>query len=171
MAKKEHVDLLKQGISAWNEWREKNPDIQPDLSWGTLSGLDMRGANLEGANLKLAFCRKANLEGANLKGANLYGTNLEDAILKGANLEGANLEGAHLMRSDLSKTSLEGASLKMANLDGACLSEANLKGIKKLTLEQLLKVKTLRVAELDPALMAQVREKSPFLLEEPESDE
>jgi hypothetical protein len=32
MARDEHVDLLKQGVAAWNEWRLKNPDTRPDLS-------------------------------------------------------------------------------------------------------------------------------------------
>lgn len=32
MANKEYVEILKSGISNWNEWRIKNPDIRPDLS-------------------------------------------------------------------------------------------------------------------------------------------
>jgi hypothetical protein len=31
MANDEHVALLKQGVDAWNVWREENPDIRPDL--------------------------------------------------------------------------------------------------------------------------------------------
>ena len=27
----EHVALLKQGMTVWNEWRRENPDINPDL--------------------------------------------------------------------------------------------------------------------------------------------
>ena len=45
------------------------------------AGMDLRHANLEGANL----------EGANLRHANLEGANLRHANLEGANLEGANL--------------------------------------------------------------------------------
>ena len=30
-ANDEHVALLKQGADAWNAWREKSPDIEPDL--------------------------------------------------------------------------------------------------------------------------------------------
>ena len=33
--------MLKKGVKAWNEWRDKNPDIRPDL----------RGASLAGVNL------------------------------------------------------------------------------------------------------------------------
>jgi hypothetical protein len=86
MANDEHVALLKKGVDAWNEWREKNPDIHPDLS----------GANLRKANL-----RKANLSEADLGGANLSGANLWRADLTMANLSGANLMFATLVRMDL----------------------------------------------------------------------
>ena len=32
MANQEHLDFLKQGVEVWNQWREENPDIHPDLS-------------------------------------------------------------------------------------------------------------------------------------------
>ena len=52
-------------------------------------GADLRGANLDGANL-----HGADLDGANLRGANLHGAYLDGADLRGANLDGANLYGA-----------------------------------------------------------------------------
>ena len=36
MANEEHVALLKQGMDAWNAWRDKNPDILLDLSHADL---------------------------------------------------------------------------------------------------------------------------------------
>ena len=39
MANKEHLDILKQGVGAWNQWRKEHPDIQPDLK-----GVNLRGA-------------------------------------------------------------------------------------------------------------------------------
>ena len=32
MAEKEHLARLKQGVEAWDRWREENPDLKPDLS-------------------------------------------------------------------------------------------------------------------------------------------
>jgi hypothetical protein len=32
MANDEHLAILKQGVEVWNEWRQKNPDVRPDLS-------------------------------------------------------------------------------------------------------------------------------------------
>ncbi len=44
MANEEHLKILKQGVEAWNEWREKNPQIIPDLSKANLSKADLPGA-------------------------------------------------------------------------------------------------------------------------------
>ena len=63
MANPEHLKILKQGVEAWNKWREKNPDITPDLRGAdlyeaNLSGANLRGANLRGASLERAFLSK-----------------------------------------------------------------------------------------------------------------
>lgn len=31
MANPEHLEILKQGMKVWNEWRELNPEVRPDL--------------------------------------------------------------------------------------------------------------------------------------------
>jgi len=38
MANREHLEILKRGVKAWNEWREKNPDVKPDLRGADLKG-------------------------------------------------------------------------------------------------------------------------------------
>jgi hypothetical protein len=43
MANDEHVALLKQGVDAWNKWRDENPDAYPDLRGANLSGAQLRG--------------------------------------------------------------------------------------------------------------------------------
>jgi hypothetical protein len=50
MAKKKYLDILKQGVERWNQWREEHPVIEPDLS-----GADLRGSNLNHANLNRAL--------------------------------------------------------------------------------------------------------------------
>jgi len=32
MANEAHLTVLKGGVAAWNEWREKHPEIRPDLA-------------------------------------------------------------------------------------------------------------------------------------------
>src|SRR2546425_5759461 len=35
-----HLNMLKQGVKAWNQWRKEHVDIKPDLSGEDLYGLD-----------------------------------------------------------------------------------------------------------------------------------
>ena len=40
MPYRKHLDILKQGMKNWNQWREKDADSKPDLR-----GADLRGAD------------------------------------------------------------------------------------------------------------------------------
>ena len=157
MAIPHHLEILRQGVDAWNAWRTsakgpmdirlnlsegltlgnlmkpwRKPDIAPDLSGADLSGADLSGAiliaaNLSGANLRRADLDDADLSGANLSEANLSGAYLGEAVLSGADLSDANLRAANLGNTDLS-----GANFRGANLSGALLSAAEL-GLADLT--------------------------------------
>ena len=118
MANQEHLDILKQGVEAWNQWRKEHPEIWPDLE----------GANLSGADLTNAYLTNTYLEGANLSGADLTNADLTNADLSRANLSGADLSGANLSRANLSRANLSGANLSGANLSGADLGRAILVG-------------------------------------------
>jgi uncharacterized protein YjbI with pentapeptide repeats len=141
MANDEHVALLKQGVDAWNAWREANPDILPDLIGANLSKAGLSGANLSKADLGFANLSGAKLSGAKLSGAwlkeadlskaDLSGAILYEAYLPLANLSGAKLIGAKLSEADLSyaklrRAKLGRAQLRQAKLIGADLSEADL---------------------------------------------
>ena len=57
MANKVHLEILLQGVKTWNQWREENEDIKPDLSGVNLSGqnlgrIDFVDTNLSGAMLR-----------------------------------------------------------------------------------------------------------------------
>ena len=73
MADQSHLDILQQGVEAWNSWRERNPSIKPDLCGEPLSEADLRDADLSGANLSGAVLSEVNLSEANLSGADLRG--------------------------------------------------------------------------------------------------
>lgn len=118
MANEEHLARLKQGIEMWNQWRENNPEVKPDLR-----GVDLSGADLSGANLWMADLWSADLWGADLRGTDLSDSNLWRADLRGTNLRNADLSGAYLWRADL-----RGADLTGVNLMGTNLSEADLWG-------------------------------------------
>jgi uncharacterized protein YjbI with pentapeptide repeats len=62
----------------------------------------LKGINLSGANLEGAFLPNANLQGAKLDHTNLAGAFLEDADFRHVNIEDANFRGAQLNRARFS---------------------------------------------------------------------
>ncbi|MFC1981620.1 pentapeptide repeat-containing protein [Chloroflexota bacterium] len=81
--------------------------------------IDLKLADLKGAELL-----GASLEGAHLSYANLSGAHLDYANLQGANLLKTNLSGAYMISIDLQRASLAGASLRNADMERAKLQEA-----------------------------------------------
>lgn len=156
MPNPEHLAKLLEGVEAWNEWREANPEIIPDLLFvdltedtlrstalyerdkhglskinlqhANLQGAELLGANLQATDLQYANLRDADLTGANLKGADLQYANFQGANLWNAILQGAGLFGANLQDANLSGANLPDARLQFANLQGAKLGRANLQG-------------------------------------------
>jgi len=107
MANPEHLQILRQGAEAWNQWRKQHRNIRPDFS----------GANLSGANLSEA----------DLSGADLIVTDLS-----GAFLWNADLSGAFLWNADLISTSLTGADLSRANIREAVFGDTDLTDVRGL---------------------------------------
>jgi uncharacterized protein YjbI with pentapeptide repeats len=128
MANQEHLAILKQGIEVWNEWRQKNPKVKPDLSGANLEYVNLQYANLDSADLNKANLTGANLNAANLNTANLNTANLTGADLNKANLTGANLIIAFLSSANLKDVNLTGANLQLATLNNATLNNVTLRG-------------------------------------------
>jgi len=106
MANPEHLNILKQGVKAWNAWRKKNPTVRPKLTEADLSGANLSEANLSKADLSKADLSKADLSGANLFEANLLIANLLIANLSRADLTGANLTSTRLWQTVFGQTVL-----------------------------------------------------------------
>jgi len=143
MADTTHIDILYEGVEAWNEWRRKNPGERPNLVGEDLSEMDLTGINLgeadladaelfqadlTEANLKMAALTRADLAGADLKGAALYKADLSGACLIEVDLTGASLGAADFRGADLRGTKLRGADCDGTDLSDANLSEADLTG-------------------------------------------
>lgn len=147
MANPEHVEILKQGAEVWNEWREENPEVKPDLSEENFSDANF-SADLTGANFM-----RANLTGANLTEAILARAILMRAILKGANLTGANLTGGYLTGANLTAANLRETDFKdttvgytvFANVD---INEAKNLGSIKHGYPSTIGVDTLQLAAI-----------------------
>src|SRR5258708_7819975 len=89
-----HSELIRQGMSQWNQWRTENPDVRPDLVWADLSEADLSEANLSGANISEADLSGAHLSRAYLSGADLSGADLSQAHLSATILGDSNLTEA-----------------------------------------------------------------------------
>jgi uncharacterized protein YjbI with pentapeptide repeats len=74
MADQSQLNILLQGVEAWNEWREHNPSADLDLTGTRLNGANLRRANLSGVDFYQTHLRRANLAGADLSGTNLSET-------------------------------------------------------------------------------------------------
>jgi len=142
MANQEHLDILKQGVEAWNEWRKQHSEIEPDLSFTkfkdtNLSGIDFSRVNLMGANFS-----ETDLSYANLNYANLSQPYPEDEFIRDLERDiehvkkpigddfhkfmGANLSRANLSYADLKGANLRGVILREADLESAHLDDARL---------------------------------------------
>jgi TIR domain/Pentapeptide repeats (8 copies) len=138
MANVDQLGTLLLGVIAWNEWRARAPDEQPDLGdialpeadlvQVNLAGANLRGADLHGADLSSAALGGADLGEANLRGAILHGADLTWSYLNAADLRGADLGEALLGEANLGNASFAKADLRGADLHGADLRGADLSG-------------------------------------------
>jgi len=86
MADQSLLDILQQGVEAWNSWREQNPFIEPDLSGANLSWADLTDANLTRSALV-----ETNLTGTTLTGCSIYGISAWSLKLEGATQHNLNV--------------------------------------------------------------------------------
>ena len=143
MANLEHLKILKQGVSAWNKWREENPDEKIDLSNASLIGAnlsrsDFGKVNLGGVNLKEADLGDTLLDNANFENSDLRAARLCSAFLRDANLTAANLYMADLRAADLSAAHLDHADFTLVCTNGTRFGDNDLSMVKGLeTVEHL----------------------------------
>lgn len=93
-----------------------------------ISAVDLRRAELSGADLRNALIYRSCLQRAILSHANLEGVNFARTVLEAADLRDANLDKAILRRADLKEADLGGAGLREANLEFGDLRRAILGG-------------------------------------------
>ena len=128
MANPEHVKLVLQGAAAIAEWRRRNPDVRLDLREADLPGANLSEADLHGADLTDTDLTGADLARANLREADLTMANLHGAELRGADLRGADLTRADLARADLRRADFAAAKLLWAHLAWTDIAGAHVAG-------------------------------------------
>ena len=127
---KQHLAILNRGVVAWNRWRERNPEVNPELAGAKpieqdLSQMDFSGADLRGVDFRWTSLCNAKFIGADLREANLTSANLSNADLRGADLTKATLINAYFVAANLNGANLSAANLKDANFSSANLNAAN----------------------------------------------
>ena len=142
MSNQEHLEILKQGVEIWNQWRDEYPTILPNLSGVNLANSSLVGINLTGADLNSGYLSGANLSEALLTHTNFIETNLSrtnftnvtlfDADLRSANLSGANFANAYLSGANLSGAKLSGADFSHATMRWAIFVDVDMSMIKGL---------------------------------------
>jgi uncharacterized protein YjbI with pentapeptide repeats len=136
MAEQEHLDVLHQGVAAWNEWRVAHPKVRPDLCSTTLSWLELADADLHHCSLndsRLHYTQLNNADlyraafgNASLYGADLRGARIAEVSFAGANMTRTDLRDAEILMTDFTGAHMVEANLQQARLIGAELSKANL---------------------------------------------
>jgi uncharacterized protein YjbI with pentapeptide repeats len=72
VANPEHLQVLQHGVKRWNKWRQKHPEIRPDLSGAEIpEWAELNGINFSESDLSEVFFIDTNLVEANFFGANL----------------------------------------------------------------------------------------------------
>jgi BTB/POZ domain-containing protein KCTD9 len=136
-----------------------------------LNYVNLKGSNMNSANLSNSTLIESNMEGARLNQANFENSNLNQVCLRCAYASGANFKDAFLIKAQLGnallikanfnnaylmEADLRGSYLMGANFENASLYKADLRGARGLTVEQLMKAKTLFLARLDKDLQEQL---------------
>lgn len=99
---KDHLSTIKQGVAIWNDWREKNPNIKPDLRLADLSDLNLKSANLSNSDLGGTNFTKTILYEADFQGSYMASCNFTEANMTLANICGSTLWGANFHRTNVS---------------------------------------------------------------------
>jgi uncharacterized protein YjbI with pentapeptide repeats len=145
--------LLREGATAWNEWRKQHPDDKPrkmvlarapvslsgfDLTRVDLSGTALRGS-FAGADLRQARMGNSDYRGTDLSGADLRKADLSASLVSSTKFRGADLRDTSFMQCIVQDCDFSGADLCGANLSatvfvrcdftGAQLDDARVYGV------------------------------------------
>lgn len=100
------------------------------LDWTRLEHAKLFDTDLDSASLLATRLEYSGLHGAKLRGANLYDVHLEHAIVDSADFRGANLTVAHLTDAYFARTNMAGADLHETDVAGADFSQTDFSGAK-----------------------------------------
>ena len=118
------LELLGEGVEAWNAYRRSSPDWIPNLAGESLRNLEARGIDLSNSHLNSTDFSGSVLSDSKFRGAQLQNTWFREATLSNVSFREANLESADFSRSFLHRTRFVRANLRGANLSESDATEA-----------------------------------------------
>ncbi len=157
MANEKHLSIFRKGVAEWNEWRDKNPHITPQLSnlviyhsTVALHGRDFYDGFLSSEDIKEAIADREdgsiayksyysylwfhkNLNGINLRQANLSNAELIKVDLTNADLSDADLRGAVLTESIFNNVNVQKTNFDLATIGNTSFININLTEAKSLS--------------------------------------
>lgn len=98
MADSEQLEILRQGVGSWNDWRANNPDATVDLAGEDFRDWDLSEVNFRGGNLQ-----RSDFRGTTLNHADLSSATLDRVQMAGAKLSGAQFVDAICTRANFSR--------------------------------------------------------------------
>lgn len=126
MANQKHLEILKQGVEIWNEWRKEYPQERPDLSEANLDNMNLSKINLANVNLDKATLRDAHLIEADISLSQVNQADLTKADLRRANLTATHFNRTIMIEAIFRKTNCTLTIFCTTNLFKADFSEASL---------------------------------------------
>ena len=109
-----HLEVVRLGACAVDEWRRANPADRLQLS-----GADLSGRSFDGWNLSRAV-----LDGADLRGCSFRDADLSECWMRGADLRGSDMTRVVLHRSNLAGADARDADFTSAQMYRCVMREA-----------------------------------------------
>lgn len=146
MADQDHFKLFLQGPKVWNEWRNENPQIEPDLSGefiyphfartnkGPLRKADVASSdpeipfNFYRTNFHKSSFESAIFPNADMRECYLYETDMSRAGFPGANFNGSKIRKAYCSSTDFSNAIFVDCVLNNSTFIGVNFSGATIEG-------------------------------------------
>jgi uncharacterized protein YjbI with pentapeptide repeats len=122
MATQKHYDILLSGVEKWNQWRQKYPKINPNLTDSDLRNLKLDGGNFNRVDFRGAKIANSTFYYANFVGANLSGISFRNNLFEKVDFELTNLSNTNFRGVNFSKVNLNQTIFSEARLERAFIS-------------------------------------------------
>lgn len=129
MANDDHLAILDQGVSVWNNWRLESSEERPNLSLAILSKREFDGFNFDGTNFSGATLTASKFKDIRIRNGILEAADLSNAEFVNSKLQACNLQRATLERAKFVECDLSGANFTDGLLPGASFSGSSLQSV------------------------------------------